>query len=140
MGAGQGEGGALVIGVEQLIAHACGDYVLQSDWMALTKTKRSVACLAHVGCYTLPFLFLTRNPWALVFILVTHFIIDRWRLARYVCWAKNWLSPERPPPWAECTGTGYPPERPLWLATWLLIITDNLMHICCNALARHYGR
>lgn len=31
-----------------LVAHAVGDYLLQSDWMATEKVKRSVACLAHV--------------------------------------------------------------------------------------------
>jgi hypothetical protein len=47
-----------MITADQLVCHAIGDYVLQSDWMANTKTKRSVACLAHVATYALPFLFL----------------------------------------------------------------------------------
>jgi hypothetical protein len=29
---------------------------------------------------------------ALFAIVSTHFVIDRWRLARYVVWAKNWLA------------------------------------------------
>ena len=120
----------------QLVAHAVGDYVLQSDWMANTKTKRSVAALAHVTTYTLPFLFLTRSPAALAFIAGTHFVIDRWRLARYVVWAKNFLAPRGSnPPWRECTGTGYPPDRPPWMAVWLLIVADNVMHVICNAIA-----
>ena len=48
--------------VDQLIAHAVGDYVLQSEWMAREKTKRSLAALAHVAFYLLPFLFITQNP------------------------------------------------------------------------------
>jgi len=82
-----------VITADQLVAHAIGDYILQSDWMANTKTRKSVACLAHVVTYMLPFLFLTRSWKALLFIVATHFVIDRWRLARYVCWAKNNLAP-----------------------------------------------
>lgn len=146
---------------DQLVAHAVGDYVLQSHWMASEKTSRSVACLAHVATYVLPFLLLTRDPRALAFIAVTHFVIDRWRLARFVCWAKNWMAPKRhlaspvltatnPPrrrnwPWRECTATGYgPPVQsisgietgpPVWMATWLMIVVDNLMHVTCNALA-----
>ena len=46
---------------DQLIAHAVGDYILQSDWMALEKTKRSLAAAVHALTYTLPFLFLTSS-------------------------------------------------------------------------------
>lgn len=127
-----------MIAADQLVAHAIGDYVLQSDWMANEKTKRSVAALAHVVAYTLPFLWLTRSLPALSVILVTHFVIDRWRLARYVCWAKNWLSPVGTRPWSECVATGYPADRPAWLAVWLLIIADNVMHVVINGLAIRY--
>lgn len=149
---------------DQLIAHAFGDYVLQSDWMAGEKTHRSMACAAHVACYVLPFLFLTRDPRALVFIAGTHFVIDRWRLARYVCWAKNFLAPRRrlaePRLTAENrlrrnfaaadmgpTGYGIPAlsslpgevsAPPVWMSTWLMIIADNLMHVTLNAAALHW--
>lgn len=76
-----------------LVAHLVGDYLLQSDWMANEKTERSVAAVAHVATYVLPFLLITQSPAALAFIAGTHFVIDRWRLARYVCWLKNWMSP-----------------------------------------------
>jgi hypothetical protein len=102
--------------------------------MATEKTKRSIAALVHVVTYALPFLFLTRDPLALGFIAGTHFVIDRWRLARYVCWAKNWAWPGRKP-WVDCIGTGYPSDRPAWLTTWLLIIVDNIMHVLLNAVA-----
>jgi len=76
-----------------ILAHLFGDYVLQSDWMATHKTKSVGACLAHAVAYTLPFAFLTQDWAALLFISSTHFVIDHWRLARYVVWAKNYLSP-----------------------------------------------
>ncbi len=122
---------------DQLLAHAVGDYVLQSDWMATEKTKKSVAALAHVVTYALPFLLLTQSPIVLGFIAGTHFVIDRWRLARYVVWVKNWIAPAgaRTPPWKECTATGYAPDRPVWLAVWLLIIADNTMHVLLNGIA-----
>lgn len=81
--------------MEQLLAHLVGDFCLQSNWMANEKTKRSVAAAAHVATYMIPFLFITRSPAALAVIGGTHFVIDRYRLARYVCWAKNFLAP----PW-----------------------------------------
>lgn len=123
----------------QLIAHLIGDYFLQSDWMASEKTKKSLAALAHVFTYTIPFLFLTRSITALAVVMGTHFIIDRWRLARYVCWVKNWAAPLGwNKPWSECAGTGYTSDKPAFLAIWLLIIVDNTMHIICNALALRY--
>jgi len=122
-----------MITADQLLCHAVGDYVLQSDWMANTKTKRSVACLAHVLTYALPFLFFRPSLLALAVIVGSHFAIDRWRLARFVCWAKNWLGPNKP--WSECSGTGYPADRPPFMAVWLLIIADNIMHVAINGAA-----
>lgn len=84
----------MFITADQLLCHAIGDYVFQSDWMAASKTQKTTAALAHVVTYTVPFLALTTSWKALLFIAGTHFVIDRWRLARYVCWAKNWLAPK----------------------------------------------
>ncbi len=137
-----------------LVAHLVGDYLLQSDWMASEKTKKSTACLAHVATYILPFVFVTQSLMALALIGGTHFVIDRFRLARFVCWAKNFLSPNsmkmvavKEPiermvampewwhPWADCSATGYHKDRPLFLSLWLMIIADNTMHLICNGLA-----
>jgi hypothetical protein len=140
----------------QLVAHGFGDYVLQSHWMATEKTKRSFAALMHVLAYAIPFLYL-RPSWPALFVIVsTHFVIDRWRLARYVVWAKNHLCPVRcmcrehqahyatlgvfrgNNAWLDCQATGFPPAVPPFLAVWLLIIVDNLMHVTINALALTY--
>jgi len=124
-----------MITADQLLAHAVGDYLIQSHWMATAKTNSSWAALAHATSYTLPFVVLTRSPGALATICITHFIIDRWRLARVVCWAKNWLSPAGYLPWSMCKATGYPPETPPWLAVWLMIVADNTLHILINGAA-----
>lgn len=78
---------------DQLVCHFVGDYLLQSHWMATEKTKQSAAAAAHALAYTLPFLLLTRSVAALAVICGTHFVIDRWRLARYVVWLKNFSRP-----------------------------------------------
>jgi len=128
-----------MITADQIIAHMIGDYVLQSDWMAQEKTKRSLAAFAHVVTYVLPFLFLTQDPIVLATIVGTHFVIDRWRLARYVCWLKNLMAPKASrSPWRECIGTGYHHDRPPWMAVWLLIIADNVLHIVINGVALRY--
>jgi hypothetical protein len=121
-----------VITADQLLCHAVGDYLLQSHWMATEKTKRSLAALAHVVTYALPFLFLRPSPLALAVIVGSHFVIDRWRLARFVVWLKN---QPRGGPWKDCTATGYPSDTPPWLSVWLLIIADNIMHVAINGAA-----
>lgn len=165
---------------DQLVAHAVGDYVLQSDWMATEKRRRWLAAVVHAVCYTLPFLFLTRSVPALAVIAGTHAVIDRYALARFVVWGKNFLAVpslawagawglrserygkvdravERPVhagmsvappgasprlkwpvrPWRESNVTGFPADRPVWLATWLLIIVDNTLHVVLNGVALH---
>lgn len=121
---------------DQILAHLFGDYVIQSDWMASEKTKRSLAAAAHALSYALPFLFLRPSSAALAVIVITHFIIDRWRLARFVVWAKNQLAPTSFRfPWSECKATGYYEGKPSFLSVWLLIVADNSMHLLCNGIA-----
>jgi hypothetical protein len=124
----------MIITAGQLVAHGVGDYLLQSHWMATAKTNRTSAAAAHAIAYTVPFAFLTHNPAALAVICATHLLIDRFRLARYVVYAKNFIAP--PSQWPKAlTATGYDADVPPWLAVWLLIIADNLIHILINAAA-----
>lgn len=177
--------GAFSIVMLQLILHLVGDYITQSDWMAQRKTKSSLAAGYHAFVYTLGFLI---APWlllhlslatgkpvpmevpsllALLVIGVTHFFLDRFRLARYLVWAKNYLAPscthelihESIPnvypsvpdtvltrvnetrwwlPWSECSKTGYADTTPPWLAVWLMIAVDNTIHLLINWLALWY--
>jgi len=131
---------------DQLVAHAVGDYILQSHWMATEKTKQSLAAAIHAVTYTLPFALITQSPAALALICGSHFLIDRYRLARFVVWAKN--GPWKATPvlydgaldgydWSlkPVTATGYAEDVPPWMAVWLLIAADNILHVICNALA-----
>lgn len=156
----------------QLLCHLFGDYVLQSDWMAQNKTKAHWPAFVHALLYSLLFLPLCWHqshsgwyrfgdgPWAWYYtpsrfawlawlvIFGTHFLIGRYRLARYVVWAKNWIAPysrtlwEQRMSWKACEHTGYVPEDrggpPSWMAVWLLIIADNACHLLINYLALRY--
>jgi Protein of unknown function (DUF3307) len=121
-----------MITADQVLCHVIGDYLLQSDWIASTKTRRSDSALLHATLYTLSFVMLTRSAPALALIASSHFVIDRWRLVRYVVWAKNWLSPVPYKSWQECRATGFVPEHPAWLTFWLDVIVDNTLHILLN--------
>lgn len=118
----------------QLLLHLIGDYITQTDWMAKNKTKSHVAAAAHAVVYSLPFLLLSPSWLAFAVILGSHFLIDRYRLARVVVFAKNWTT-NRSLTWADCSGTGYHKDDPAWLAVWLLIVADNTLHLAINYVA-----
>lgn len=140
---------------DQLVAHAVGDYIIQSDWMANNKRMSSVAAAVHAITYTLPFLLITGRWEPLLAICVSHFLVDRFGLARFLVWLKNGPfiyeqrevqsfvdidDPDRTTlEWGwhmtPITATGYPDSKPVWLSTWLFTIADNIVHVVCNALA-----
>lgn len=74
-----------------LAAHAIGDFVTQTDWMANRKLESSVARAVHVAVYTTTFVPVALSAsWSrrqtVVFlgtIATTHFVIDsrRWSSA-----------------------------------------------------------
>lgn len=191
-----------MITASQILAHLWGDFVLQGHWMATNKRTSHFAAFIHCLLYSLCFLpfvcvqlpleeySLWPHPlglgatcygtycvrWLpLLVIFGTHFLIDRYGLARYVVWLKNQIGPRsrmetmaeavermktlgqmpsrfkcgtmlpvRPHrinlyrTWKECSATGFPPEVPIWLSTWLLIIVDNVIHITINGIALRY--
>lgn len=118
----------MIFTADQIVAHLVGDYITQSHWMATEKTKRSLAAGIHAVIYSIPFALITTSLAALAIICLSHFAIDRWRLARFVVWAKNGCK-------GPVTATGYPDDVPPWLSVWLLIIADNTLHILINGFA-----
>lgn len=63
-----------------LAAHAAGDFLLQSDWMAQNKLDHPFVRAVHVTVYTGVFTLVRRNPLFLALLWVSHFVIDsrRW--------------------------------------------------------------
>lgn len=111
--------------MEQILAHLVGDYFLQPNQLAQAKLTKWWAAILHGFLYTLPFMLLTQDIMVLEVIMFTHAIIDRFRLAKYIARLKNW----------QFSGDGYPDETPIWLRVWLMIITDNTMHLLINYAA-----
>lgn len=147
--------------MEQLLAHFWGDFVLQTDWMALNKKKPGmhgwIPVLAHSLVYTLMFLMLTRSWVALAVIFVTHAVIDHYSFLSKLIWARNCLSPKwikrtgrvvednfdpnvtwtaRNYPWRSCKDNlGFIPERPDFLVWLIFIVIDNTLHLTINYAA-----
>jgi hypothetical protein len=115
----------------QLLLHAWGDYITQNDWMATNKTKNTtkgwLAVFIHATTYSLPFL-LIGSEMAVFIIWITHLLIDKFRLAKYLLQLKNWCF----------TPSGFPEGTPPFLSVWLLIIVDNILHITVNFLSLTY--
>jgi hypothetical protein len=124
----------MIMHMEQLLAHLVGDYMLQTDWMATQKTKKWYPAAVHAFFYTLSFFLLTNSALALFVIMVSHYFIDRYRLAVYFIFFKNKItSPHLR--WSDCKETGFPKSRPISLSRILVIITDNTIHLLINFAA-----
>lgn len=122
--------------MKQLLAHLVGDYLLQNHWEATQKTERALPAASHAAKYTAAFLPVTRNPKALLTIGVTHYFLDRYRLAKQVSWVKNTVFvPSDTLYEYNPDDNGYPPGTPKGLSTALMIVTDNTIHMLINAWA-----
>lgn len=115
-----------------LFLHMLGDYVTQNHWLAITKVQNTkigyLACLIHSLLYSLPFLLLGSVS-AVTIIFISHFLIDKFRLAKYIVQLKNWCFN---------TPTGFPEGTPAFISIWILFIVDNLLHISINYLSIYY--
>lgn len=118
----------------QLLCHLFGDYILQSSWMANNKVKRWFPAIIHACTYFVPFLIVFRPSLIAALVMIgTHAAIDRFRLAKYVAFANQYLAPPKEwRSWADCSSTGYYKETPPFLAVWLMIIVDNALHLTIN--------
>ena len=108
-----------------LIAHLCGDFILQTEWQALNKDHNWRAMLYHVATYhtiilaVLMYRFGFQN--LLIYgvtgiLAISHAIIDRrWP----VLW---WMKTYR-------LSVAWPPEK------WLVIVIDQAIHVLFLGLA-----
>ena len=95
-----------------IYAHLIGDYILQTDFMATGKKKKSWICLVHILTYLIPFLFTPLVWWQIALIGLQHFLQDRWN---FVTW------------FMRVKGSSQFTLSPC--APWSVIVTDNILHI-----------
>lgn len=123
--------------MEQLILHLVGDYITQTDTMASKKVNDIRYAILHAFIYSVPFLLLNISLTAFMVIFISHAIIDRYRIAKYIIFARNFIH-DRSLLWKDCSVTGYHNDKPQWMSVWLMIIADNTLHISINYLAIMY--
>ena len=123
--------------MHELLFHLIGDYVLQTEQMALRKVRSWFWAIVHAAVYSLPFLLVIRQweAWAVIF--GTHAVIDRLQLGNHLCRFKNvfWFGPGRP---EADAATGYAKDTPIYVKFWLVVIVDNTAHLVINHLALKY--
>ena len=101
-----------------ILGHLIGDYLLQSDWMALNKKQKNIkglfACIIHCLIWTISvYLFAFHNVTtykllAFILIFLSHFILDR---SNFVKW--------------YCNTTKIMPNPTIWK----IILVDNTLHL-----------
>lgn len=83
--------------MELIVAHMLGDYFFQNTYIASNKTKSSIVCLLHSVIYTVCVVLICQwFDWRLFIILGTHFLMDRFRIAKY--W-RRFFSKDEDAPW-----------------------------------------
>lgn len=59
-----------------IFCHLVGDYVLQSNFLATTKGENWYHLFVHCVLYCLPFFIIFGMTWQLIYIFITHLIVD----------------------------------------------------------------
>ncbi len=131
--------------MHELILHLLGDYVLQTEQMAVRKLRSWPWAIIHALVYSLPFLVYlgvingnwTRGLLAWFVIFGTHAVIDRMAIATTICRIKNlvWIGGDVP---EKEENTGYGVETPPFIRFWLVVIVDNTLHLIINHIALNY--
>jgi hypothetical protein len=129
----------------QLLLHLFGDFIVQNDYVALNKKKNTlkgwIYCTFHCVTYSLPFLLIA--SWkAVIMIGLTHFIIDKTNIVAYfLAWRNNVHNPsELKSKYGnyDISNFGFQLQRPFAITIWLLILTDNTIHLILNYLFIKY--
>jgi hypothetical protein len=68
-----------------VLAHFIGDFLLQTEWMAINKKKSDFACTVHVFAYMIPFFFTDLSAIQLALIFVQHYLQDRTTFVAWYC-------------------------------------------------------
>lgn len=101
--------------MELLLGHLVGDYLLQSDWMALNKKKQGskglLPCTIHCILWTLSVYLFTVgfrvNIFTFTLLFLSHYILDRTNIVKFIIDKTIMPNP----------------------AVWKIIIVDNTLHL-----------
>lgn len=100
--------------IDALVGHLVGDYLLQNNWMAANKKKRSLHCAVHCAAWTLSVCLCAGwfHPLVITVLFASHFIQDRTSII-------NWYM----------DSVGQKEFRTGPFAPWSGVVVDNVWHI-----------
>jgi Protein of unknown function (DUF3307) len=107
-------GGVSIMFTDAVLGHLVGDYILQNDWQASGKKRSSPICAVHCLLWTSSVCLFgwIANPWAIAWLFVSHFVIDRWGFIKW---------------WMLHVGQGKFADPPM--SPWSMIVVDNVFHL-----------
>lgn len=104
-----------------IIGHLIGDFLFQTSWIAKYKSTKWFTLIVHVFIYTAVITVLDLltfhqlSIWGIIFIFVSHVIIDR---QTFVRWWMNQIMRTNPNS-----------------ISWLIIVIDQIFHIIALMIA-----
>ncbi len=131
----------------QILSHLVGDYFFQTNYQAVNKNKNSWAAVKHCLTYTLCFYLVmvgtnSINFKSLFWVFATHFLIDRFGLAKYWFQFREVGIVKDLIPFTEeykkeirenhCPITGLTKDRIEAVKWFVYIVADNTLHLICN--------
>jgi uncharacterized membrane protein len=97
------------------IAHLIGDFLLQTDPMAMQKKESNEMCLTHIITYIIPFVFLIPvgiiSWWVVLLIATQHYVQDR---THFIPWLMDITNSK-----------GFRDN----LGPWSIIVVDQVVHL-----------
>ena len=108
-----------------LIGHLMGDFMFQTDAMAMQKAKSSKWCMIHsieyTICVTLAIMFRGYlSLWIPIIVFISHYPIDRYSVGRW--WCENYKK-------MDCSGFSGP------IPIIICIVVDNTIHLVLMTIA-----
>ena len=125
--------------LQLLLGHLVGDYLLQTSWMAVNKSKKTLqgwmAAIVHSVIYTLSIctLMWNFNPLWILIVFISHVFIDHYSTATW--YLKHIKGMEKPRDYPNIVGIynpyTQPPTTPTYTSLyWIIyVVVDNTMHL-----------
>lgn len=104
-----------------IFAHLIGDYLIQTDWMAVNKKKKFLARFLHILTYTLCMLITPFSFYQVLFVGLQHYLQD---MSNFPEW------------FLKLKGSPNFARKPF--APWSIILCDNIFHILWMEIVKQY--
>lgn len=117
-----------------IVGHLVGDYLLQTDWMALGKKENCYVCMLHALLWTLCVCLFAGWPlqgaWIAPILFVTHFIQDHTNIVSWLMRLK-WKDQSKFMESDRLVFGTHECDASIihGLGPWSIIVVDNVWHI-----------